>query len=115
MFDGIVLTHTVAEKPLVSRAIAPQEVIKPVYDRENLMNSEFHITGSADSFVRPPLSERAQSRLSYLQALPFFRMGQVHSHGGRIIVHSCCCIPIRVRGGWSTKGKHIPYRRSGVP
>ena len=75
MFDGIVLTHTVAEKPLVSCAIAPQEVIKPVYDRENLMNSEFHITGSADSFVRPPLSERAQSRLSYLQAFTIFSYG----------------------------------------
>lgn len=76
MFDGIVFTHTVAEKPLISRAISPQEMLKPVYDRENLMNSEFYITGSANSFVRPPLSERAQSRLSYLQAFTIFSYGR---------------------------------------
>lgn len=73
MFDGISFTRIQTTKPLSSRQVTEKFLRQQErYDLENLSNSEFHISGSMDAFLRPPLSAFAEERLFYMQSFSIF-------------------------------------------
>lgn len=75
MFENIQLTTTVAKTRLTSRNLTDSTFKNPKYDRENLMNARFSITGSADSFQRPPITDFALKNLYYMQDFTVFHYG----------------------------------------
>lgn len=75
MFENIPLTTTVAKTSLTSRGISESTFQNPRYDRENLLNARFCITGSADSFQRPPVTDFALKNLYYMQDFNIFHYG----------------------------------------
>ena len=50
MFEKIPFNTIVASERLLSRNVTKEDLENPVYNKENLLNSKFIISGSADSF-----------------------------------------------------------------
>lgn len=75
MFENIELTTTVAKTSLTSRTLTESAYKNPKYNKENLENSRFCITGSADSFARPPITDFAMEKLYYMQDFNIFHYG----------------------------------------
>ena len=59
MFEKIPFTNIVAKNRLLSKNLTKKDYENPVYNKENLMNSKFVISGSADSFQMPPITDFA--------------------------------------------------------
>ena len=72
IFDGIKFDHTVTKKPLLSKNITPEMYKEKSYDPENLLNSEFVISGRYDSFPIPPITSFALENLLYAQSFGIF-------------------------------------------
>ena len=51
MFEKIPFTNIVAKNRLLSKNLTKKDYENPVYNKENLMNSKFVISGSADFFM----------------------------------------------------------------
>ncbi len=76
MFEQISFTHIETERPLTSLQVSPQTLQTGKYDAENLVNSQFYITGSVDVFARPPITAFAQENLFHLQSFDIFHYGK---------------------------------------
>lgn len=72
MFDKINLTTTTAKSRLSSRHVTEETLSNKSYVRENLLNSRFSISGSADCFTLPPISDFALQSLFHLEAFSVF-------------------------------------------
>ena len=87
MFENIELTTAVAKTSLSSRRLTESTIEDPKYNSENLKNSSFCITGSADCFSRPPITDFAVKNLYYMQDFSVFHYG-FGSYTGRKNFHS---------------------------
>lgn len=76
MFDKINLTCTTSKVPLTSKNLSEQALNNPKYNPENLINSEFYITGSVDSFSNPPITDLAYKNLYHMQSFNIFHYGK---------------------------------------
>lgn len=76
MFEGISFLHTEAAHPITSRQVSDATLKSGKYDPENLANSEFYITGSADTFRSVPITDFAKENLFYMQAFTIFHYGK---------------------------------------
>ena len=72
MFERIPFTHTQADTPLTSRHLSREAVEKGGYDPDNIMNAEFWIMGSTESFLRPPITDFARDNLFHMQTFDLF-------------------------------------------
>lgn len=75
MFDKITFKTTVAPKRLISKNLTQKHLDNPLYNRENLMNSKFIISGSLDSFVMPPITDFALRNLFHIENFNIFHYG----------------------------------------
>lgn len=88
MFDDIEFTHIATKHPLTYRQLSEETYKKNKdYEEENLSNSQFVISGSAEIFQRPPVSEFAQNNLYFLQSFSVFHY-QKDSYTRRSNYHS---------------------------
>ena len=72
MFEKIPFHTIVASERLLSRNVTKEDLENPVYNKENLLNSKFIISGSADSFSLPPITEFAlQNHFPYRKLYDF--------------------------------------------
>ncbi len=76
MFEGISFLHTETDRPITSRQVSDATLKSGKYDPENLANSEFYITGSADAFRPVPITDYAKENLFYMQAFTIFHYGK---------------------------------------
>lgn len=72
MFDHIHFTHSATKEPLSSKRLTEQIYENQKYDRENLSNSDFFLSGATDSFLRPPITDFAKENLYYMQGFDIF-------------------------------------------
>ena len=72
MFERIPFTRTQADTPLTSRHLSREAVEKGGYDPDNIMNAEFWIMGSTESFLRPPITDFARDNLFHMQTFDLF-------------------------------------------
>ena len=72
MFQNIHFTHSETKEPLSSRRLTEQIYENKKYERENLSNSEFFLSGAVDSFLRPPITDYAKDSLFYMQGFDIF-------------------------------------------
>ena len=75
MFEKIPFHTIVAKERLLSRNVTKQDLENPVYNKENLMNSKFVISGSADSFQLPPVTNFALQNLFHMESFMIFHYG----------------------------------------
>ena len=75
MFEKIPFNTIVASERLLSRNVTKEDLENPVYNKENLLNSKFIISGSADSFAFPPITEFAIQNLFHIESFMIFHYG----------------------------------------
>lgn len=75
MFEKIPFTNIVAKNRLLSKNLTKKDYENPVYNKENLMNSKFVISGSADSFQMPPITDFAVQNLFHVESFMIFHYG----------------------------------------
>lgn len=75
MFEKIPFTNIVAKNRLLSKNLTKKDYENPVYNKENLMNSKFVISGSADSFQIPPITDFAVQNLFHVESFMIFHYG----------------------------------------
>lgn len=72
MFEGVQFTHTEAPQVLTSSQVTIDTLHSEKFDPDNLLNSEFSISGSVDTFTCPPIIDFALKRLFHLQSFGIF-------------------------------------------
>ncbi len=73
MFDKIkFITSSTNHRHLTSQNLTSEILDNPKYRRENLLNSQFDIVGSADTFPLPPITDFAKKNLFYVQDFNIF-------------------------------------------
>ena len=72
MFEKIEFDTYESNTRLTSKKISDEDLNNKKYNRENLLNSNFCIWGSVDSFRTPPITEFATNNLFHLQDFNIF-------------------------------------------
>ena len=99
---------------LLSKNLTKKDYENPVYNKENLMNSKFVISGSADSFQIPPITDFAVQNLFHVESFMIFHYG-FDSFTERQNFHSfLSCILTPVRESLPIKGKTILWKKAMV-
>lgn len=75
MFERINFTKRETRTFLTSYSITEEDLNDKLYNRDNLLNSNFSIIGSVDSFKMPPVSDFALNNLYHMEAFNIFHYG----------------------------------------
>lgn len=72
MFEHITFTKTETPYPLTSRRLSKDSIKKDTYNANAIVNADFYISGSVDSFANFPITDFALEHLYYMESFDRF-------------------------------------------